>query len=312
MSPRKVIRTSPLSGFVPPMLPTLVDEPPSGEQWLHEIKHDGYRTQLHVIPGGQSRAYTRNGHDWSDRYCCVLKAAEAVLDSPAVLDGEMIVQDESGRSDFHSLKGCISSEPERLVFYAFDLLSIGERELRSRSLLERKAELQSLIGPHQADCCIQYTEHVPGDGAAMFGVAEEWDLEGMVSKKASSRYVSGRTRSWLKTKTFAVSEFLVVGYEVGDGPALALLARHAGSELEYAGFAFVTLSAAERELFWRTMEGSAREAPPLSIRTNSKARWVEPKLMVQVKHLRGEHRLRHATLCGVLPRGEQDLARRCT
>lgn len=125
--------------FIPPMMPCLVDEPPERPGWTHEIKHDGYRTQLHVA-GENSRAFSRNGHNWSERYRKLLdRAAQLPCDS-AILDGEVILQDERGRSDFHSLRSVIAREPERLVFMAFDLLELDGHDLR-RKPLERRREL---------------------------------------------------------------------------------------------------------------------------------------------------------------------------
>ena len=123
-------------GYIPPMLPTLVSEPPSGEKWLHEIKHDGYRTQLHV-GSALSHAYTRNGHDWSHLYRHVLRDAER-LTSDAVMDGEIVIQDESGRADFDGLKEAIVRTPQRLIFYAFDLLYSGGADLRNQPLIDRR------------------------------------------------------------------------------------------------------------------------------------------------------------------------------
>ncbi len=130
--PRPVLRNpapAGLLGFVPPLLPTLVSEPPTGDGWLHEIKHDGYRTLI-VIDDGRVCAYTRNGHDWSDRYSRVVACAAQLQCWSAIIDGEMIVQDERGLSDFLALRHALSQEPHRLFFYAFDLLHLDGNDLR--------------------------------------------------------------------------------------------------------------------------------------------------------------------------------------
>src|SRR5688572_24616393 len=115
-------------GFIRPLRPTLVYEPPSGEGWIHEIKHDGHRTIL-VVEDGAARAFTRNGHDWTDRYSRVVTCAAGLPCRSAILDGEVIVQDENGRSDFSALRRAMKREPHRLVFFAFDLLLLDGKDL---------------------------------------------------------------------------------------------------------------------------------------------------------------------------------------
>jgi ATP dependent DNA ligase domain len=124
-------------GFVPPLLPTLVDEPPAGDGWLHEITHDGYRTIL-VIDRGGARAFIRHGNDWTRRYRPIVSAAGWVPCRSAILDGEVVVQDEAGRSDYAALRDAIEGEPHRLIFFAFDLLHLNGRDLRAAPLIERR------------------------------------------------------------------------------------------------------------------------------------------------------------------------------
>jgi hypothetical protein len=118
-------------GFIEPQLATLVDHPPQGEEWIHEVKHDGYRTQL-IIEHGEARAYTRNVFEWSERYPGIIQAAAKLRCRSAILDGEVVVQDADGISDFEALNSAISWEPERLLFYAFDLLQFDGKDLREK------------------------------------------------------------------------------------------------------------------------------------------------------------------------------------
>jgi bifunctional non-homologous end joining protein LigD len=286
-------------GFTEPMLATLTAEAPDGDDWLHEIKHDGYRTQI-VIDGGEMRAFTRNGHDWTDRYRTVLRAAGELRCSSAVLDGEMIVQDERGRSDFPAFKAAMLRAPERLVFMAFDLLHLNGKDIRSERLIDRRGALQDLVGCHDPGCCIPYSEHVIGSGPAMFEAADRMGLEGIVSKQVSSRYRSGRSRAWLKVKCFTEGEFVVLGVQRGDGgPPTALLARREHGGLEYAGGAAVTLGGADRERFWRDVERLAADRPAINIGVRD-ASWLRPQIAVRARYLKGSDKLRHATLCGLL------------
>jgi bifunctional non-homologous end joining protein LigD len=289
----------PLS-FISPMTPILVEEAPTGGDWLHEIKHDGYRTQL-VLDSGRAAAFTRNGHDWSDRYRRILDAAAGLECAAAIIDGEAIVQDEQGRSDFTLFQEALRSAPQRLVFMAFDLLHLDGADLRSWPLSERRAALMDLVGCHDPSCCVQYSEHVTGDGRSMFEAADRLGLEGIVSKRASSRYRSGPSRNWLKIKCVARGEFVVIGAQPGDqGPPCALLARETEGGLEYAGSAFVTLSAVEREKFWNQMDRLRTPRPPVTMSKLSKASWVRPELRVRAKYLKGSDKLRHATLIGLV------------
>jgi DNA ligase D-like protein (predicted ligase) len=289
-------------GFIQPMLPTLVREAPDGGDWLHEIKHNGYRTQL-VIDGAEMRAFTRNGFDWTDRYRPMLRVAGELKCSSAVIDGEMIVQDEQGRSDFHSFKAAMEREPERLVFMAFDLLHLNGASLRAEPLINRRRRLQELVGCHDPRCRIQYSEHVLGNGAALFEAADSLGLEGIVSKKLSSCYRSGRSRSWLKVKCFADAEFVVIGVQrVDGGPAMALLAEEEAGALVYAGSAAVTLGGADRARFWQSVEQLATEHPPVPNTRSTTAAWLQPALRVRARYLKGSDKLRHATLCGLVGR----------
>jgi bifunctional non-homologous end joining protein LigD len=128
------MRHLPPSTFITPALPSLVDVPPAGDGWIHEIKHDGYRTQL-LIAGGRARAFTRNGHDWTEKYAPIARAVEHLACTSAVLDGELVVQDERGVSDFSALRRAIHRQPERLVFFG-SLLAIASFEQIARYRLE--------------------------------------------------------------------------------------------------------------------------------------------------------------------------------
>jgi DNA ligase D-like protein (predicted ligase) len=189
-------------GFIPPQLPSLTDQPPEGAEWIHEVKHDGYRTML-VVEHGTARAYTRNGHDWSDRYPGIIAAARKLPCRSAILDGEVIVQDARGVSDFEALQAALRSQPAQLIFYAFDLLHLDGKDLREKPLIERRTKLKRLI-EQDPDNRIQFSEEFIGDAAAFFHACAAHELEGIVSKLATSRYRSGRSKTWLKTKCFRV------------------------------------------------------------------------------------------------------------
>lgn len=229
-------------GFIEPQLLTSVDQPPQGDEWLHEIKHDGYRTLL-VVQRRQAHAYTRTGLDWTDRYPGIVSAARKLDCHSAILDGEVIVQDERGVSDFDALMSAIRWHPHKLIFYAFDLLHLDGEDLRDRPLLERRAKLKALLGTDEASP-LQFSEEFVGDGAAFFRACAQHGLEGVVSKLASSRYRSGRSKTWLTTKCFTESALVIIGTarDRKTGAPLALLARAGQQRLAYAGAAFIAVS----------------------------------------------------------------------
>lgn len=282
--------------FVPPLLPTLVAEPPVGEQWEHEIKYDGFRTLI-VNNAGRARAFTRNGHDWTDKYAPVASAACLLRCRSCAIDGEMIVQDERGRSDFVAFQTEVGAgRTGRLVFMAFDLLELDGRDLRAETLRERRRVLAGLVGSHRPDARIHFSESHSGNGAELLAAACAMGLEGIVSKKLRSTYRSGRQKSWLKTKCYDEGEFLVIGAEHEPGkPAFALLARETEAGLEYAGSAFMTLSGADRDRFWTMVEQRGRAKAPLAMEKR-KAGWVDPVMRVRAQFLKGGGKLRHASV----------------
>jgi bifunctional non-homologous end joining protein LigD len=282
--------------FVEPQLASPVDEPPEGKHWIHEIKHDGYRSQL-VIERGQVRVFSRNGHDWSDRYPSIVRAAASLRCKSAIIDGEAIVQDDDGRSDFESLQSAIRVRPHRIILYAFDLLHLNGKDLRQQTLLERRALLKRLVEA-DAESRIQFSEEFDGDGDALFTACAERALEGIVSKHALAPYRSGRSKTWVKTKCFTESTFVVVGtdHDRKTGALMALLAHRDG--LKYAGAAFITLGGDERKAFLAEVERLTTSWAALKSSRGTDVKWCHPKLVVRVKHLAGTKILRHATVRG--------------
>ncbi len=285
------------AGWIAPMLPTLADDVPTGDGWIHEIKHDGWRISI-VIQDGSARVFTRNGLDYTAQFRCIAKAAEA-LKVDAVIDAEAIVQDDQGRSDFEALRRAMSDEPHRVIAFAFDLLRLGDRDLRPLPLIERRSMLRQLLDGRGSNSAILFSDDV-GDGVGLFAAAESLGLEGIVSKRANSRYRSGQALSWLKIKSLTEDAFVVVGAEREPGkPPHALLARPVDGRLEYAGSAFVTLGDKDRERFWRAMERLRCDEPPVAVSKSYAASWCRPEIAVTARYLRGSDKLRHATLTGM-------------
>jgi bifunctional non-homologous end joining protein LigD len=282
--------------FIQPQLATAVDHPPSRAGWVHEVKHDGYRTLL-IVERRKARAYTRNGFDWTDRYLTITEAASKLDCRSAIIDGEVIVQNEHGGSDFEALKSAIRWHPQRLIFCAFDLLHLNGKDIRERPLLERRAKLKELVPSEHP---FLFSEEFTGDVAAFFQACADHQLEGIISKLGSSKYRSGRSKTWLKTKCFRESSFLIVGTarDRKTKAPLALLAQVDG--LTYAGTAFIAISGPARAELSARLQMSKLARCPIDRLRFPDAQWVEPQLTARVRHLASAKYLRHATVKGLV------------
>lgn len=284
--------SSPLR-FIETMQPKLVDTPPIGGDWLHEIKYDGYRVQGHIA-GSRVTTYTRNGYDWTAKFLPIAKALKGVPAKSAILDGEICVQDERGVTDFSALPAAIRDRPGDLVYFVFDLLHLDGQDLRPAPLEERRTKLRLLISQLPGSRVVLSDEY-DGDSKAFFELVSSHDLEGMVSKKKGSRYWSGSTDAWKKTKCWTTSTMAVIGVERGaDNVPYALLANEKG----YQGAAFVGLPGAQRNAFWRFVEGqTVADAPIVGLK--KKAAWLKPGMTAKVRYLKGSDKMRHAVIQNV-------------
>jgi DNA ligase D-like protein (predicted ligase) len=284
--------------FIEPQLASSVDQPPEGKHWIHEIKHDGYRCQV-LLERGVVRVFTRNGYDWSDRYPSIVHAASNLPCKSAIIDGEAIVQDKSGASNFEALAPAIQSRSNSIILCAFDLLHLNGQDLRRQTLLDRRAELHYLLGV-DPESRIQFSEEFNGSGAAFLNACADNNLEGIVSKLTIAPYRSGRTKTWLKTKCFTESTFVVVGTDRDrkTGAVRALLGSTESDGLIYAGAAFIALSGDERKAFFAELERLTTSWAAFKQSRLTDVKWCQPKLAVRVKHLAGGKSLRHATVRG--------------
>ena len=275
--------------FIPPLLPTLVEKPPEGDDWSHEVKFDGYRSQI-VIDEDGTRIFTRRGLDWTAKYRDLAEAAKALDVESAIIDGEIIVLNEAGLSDFSELRKAITRRQHDLYFVAFDLLHLNGHDLRDMPLEDRREILAGMIEPGGR---IQFSEALPGEAKAIYHLVDQAGLEGMVSKRKDSKYRSGNSTAWLKTKAYSIDEYELLGVEREAGkPAFALMAERGTGR--YVGSAFITLNRELRERLWKRVQEHAAAAPKGMKRPATQ--WVRPGLIGRVKHLRGEDDLRHASL----------------
>ncbi|RWO68988.1 MAG: ATP-dependent DNA ligase [Mesorhizobium sp.] len=276
--------------FIPPMQPELVDTPPEGEEWIHEIKFDGYRTQIIKDDDG-IRLLTRRGYDWTARYQFLADQAAAIKADDFIIEGEAIVVDEAGRSDFHALQSAVSSRDPSQEYYlvAFDLLHMNGHDLRNMPLEDRRDILDGAIG---AGGRIQFSEAMPGTGDAVYYLADQTGQEGIVSKRRDSLYRSGPTMNWRKIKCYDEKEMEIIGVQRDPGQAARVLMADGG---RYVGAANVNFKFDKRKRLWERVQGKVGGSVPKGLKKD-KAEWLKPGLVGRVKFLKGEEQLRHAKL----------------
>ncbi|WP_436250869.1 ATP-dependent DNA ligase [Mesorhizobium amorphae] len=275
--------------FIPPLMPTLVEKPPEGDGWIHEVKFDGYRSQI-IIDAEAVRIFTRRGLDWSSKYRDLIEPAKGLNVQSAIIDGEIIVLNDAGLSDFGELRKAITRRQHDLYFVAFDLLHLNGHDLRDMPLEDRREILAEMI-PEGGR--IQFSQALPGDAKAIFHLVDKAGLEGMVSKRKDSKYRSGPSTNWLKAKCYSIDEYELLGVEREAGkPVFALMAERGTGR--YVGSAFITLNREMRERLWQRVQDHAGTAPKGMKRPATQ--WVKPGLIGRVKHLRGDEDLRHASL----------------
>src|SRR5947209_4955872 len=184
------------AGFIEPCIPTRADKPPVGPDWVHEIKHDGYRMIVRKTVD-RVRLFTRRGYDWTDRFLLIREAVAGLRSSALVLDGEAVCCATDGTANFDLLHS--QAHNDRVFLYAFDLLELGGVDLRIESLEERRGRLQVLLRnvDHPG---VQYNEHIEGGGATVLEHACKLGFEGIVSKHRKHAYRSGPSKSWVKVK----------------------------------------------------------------------------------------------------------------
>ncbi len=232
----KPLASAPTPKFVPPQLCETAETPPAGEDWIFELKYDGYRLELATGADG-AVVYTRSGLDWTNRFPGLARAAFALPCRNALLDGEAVVFDEKGLSDFAMLVSALEAgHSARVEFVAFDLLVLDEKDLRREPLRARKALLKKLLANVEGP--LRYGDDIESDGAAIFRQATQAGAEGIVAKRAHAPYRSGRFSDWRKIKGDFREDVVVIGYRPSDkGETFASLvaARETPEGLRYVG-----------------------------------------------------------------------------
>jgi bifunctional non-homologous end joining protein LigD len=273
--------------FIEPCHPSERSRPPSGPGWLHEIKQDGYRAQLH-IRDDKIVVYSRRGYDWTTQFRSIAEAASRLRVRHAVLDGEAIVQGRNGVADYHALRSELARKSSgRLSYYAFDLLYLDGRDLRSESYVNRKRHLRELLD--DAPKTFVYADFIEADAEQVFAQACRMGLEGIVSKRRHAPYRSGRQEAWIKTKCRKSGTYPIIAFveKLGAKPrriASFYIGRREDGKLLYAGKVQGGYTHAEAVEIRERLDPLITGRSPLSRPINKpKATWIEPRIEAEVE-----------------------------
>ncbi len=306
--PKGVKLQSAFPKIIFPELATLTDIPPNGENWLHEIKLDGYRI-LTFKKGKKIRLMSRNNKEWTKYFPNLHHALSQLSATNIILDGEVVLLDENHRSDFQLLQNSINSKEEKnFLYYIFDILYYEKFDLMSLTLLERKSLLQEILYEANQDCLI-YNDHIIGSGAEIFKKACKMSLEGIVSKNIQSPYIEKRTKDWLKIKCVKRQEFVIGGFTRPQGArshfGSLYLGYYENNKLIYCG----NVGTGFNE---KSLTQISKKLNPLIIKKNpfatkppgrTGATWVSPKLVADIEFSEwtDDNILRQARFKGLLP-----------
>ncbi|MFT4099171.1 MAG: DNA ligase D [Rhodoblastus sp.] len=261
-------KTPALPAFVSPQLCGQAEIPPAGAEWLYEMKYDGYRLQL-ACAGVEARLSTRSGLDWSEKFGAIAADAARLPCKSALIDGEAVVLNDKGLSDFPGLVAALESQRYAdIVLMAFDLLALDGKDLRAEPLTARKNKLAALLakGPMAN---IRFAAHIEGDGKAVFDSAVAAGAEGIIAKRRDAPYRSGRSDAWLKIKGYPRQDVLIVAYKPSTKGAL-FASLHAAleedGELRYIGGIGTGFSDEARKAIFGKLKSAAAKGPPDNLR----------------------------------------------
>jgi bifunctional non-homologous end joining protein LigD len=293
--------------FVEPELATLDTHVPTGPGWLHEIKYDGYRI-LGRKAGDETTLFSRSGLDWTVRFPAIAPALATLACHDALVDGEIAFVLPSGVTDFKSLQEHIDTPNRSIRYYVFDLLELDGKDLRGLPLKTRKERLKSLLSGKRVSEWLIYSDHFFGDGPAVYQGACQAGLEGIISKRADSKYRSGRFKDWLKIKCSRGEEFVIGGYSKSDVKTRAfsslLLGTFEDGKLNYSGkvgTGFDTATMTKLAKRFKRLQRTSSAFADVPAAERKGAVWLAPKLVCAVNYAERTRngRLRHPSFQGL-------------
>ena len=308
--PRKKSKATPLPNYRKPQLATLVDDVPTGNGWMHEIKFDGYRAMV-AAKGEDVRIYTRSGKDWTDKFGPLVESVAAIDLPSCLIDGEIVAYDAKGNPDFSALQNVLKrghgsqSKSDALALHAFDLLELDGEDLAKLSNIERKERLDALLAT--AEPPIHVADHVIGAGEKLYEAMCKAGQEGIIAKKIDAPYRHARSKAWLKVKCTRRQEFVIVGWKASKAKgrpfASLLMAQHEDGELVYKGNVGTGFSADDLDELAATMKRLERKTPPVET-DKASARgvtWLTPKLVAEIAfaEFTADGNVRHGSFLGL-------------
>jgi bifunctional non-homologous end joining protein LigD len=277
--------------FVRPSLATLHADAPRGKEWVHEIKFDGYRIEVR-LDRGEVRMLTRKGLDWTARFAPIADAVAALPATTVLIDGELVVEDDKGISNFSLLQTDLKDDrTDRFVYCAFDLLYLDGRDLRGEPLMARKVALARLLRKTGRAGRIRYVEDLEGDGPLILKHACAMHLEGVVSKLRNAPYSSGRSESFVKSKCHNAQEFVVAGFMPSTALPKAVgaltVAFHDNGKLRYAGRIGTGYTRDTARELWKRLTPLRTERAPVTLPPDERRKnviWVAPKIVIEAEY----------------------------
>jgi bifunctional non-homologous end joining protein LigD len=289
---------APYPGFIEPELASSAEKVPAGRRWVHEIKFDGYRVQLHIHNEDEPKVFTRRGNDWTKRFRKIADDAFLIDAGSAIIDGEVVVPAANGTTDFSVLQNELKGKSNKIVMVAFDLLYLNGYDLRKLALIDRKAHLKKLI----AKTAIHFSESFDLDGKEMFNHACSIGLEGVVSKVRDSRYHSGRSNDWVKVTCQQRETLPIAGFAIKENKFDGIyVGRHLGKQLVYAGKVDHGFDTASAKNVQARLKPLIRKTQPYAKKIAHKGIWVEPSLLAEIEYRAksAEGKLRHPFFKGI-------------
>jgi bifunctional non-homologous end joining protein LigD len=291
IDPKKIpgARKTPMPEFIAPQLATLVRKPPEGDEWIHELKFDGYRMVCH-LNRGNAHFWSRNGKDWTEKFPNLARALKTFPATTAILDGEVVVVDRAGRSSFQSLQQAMG-KGGAFVFEIFDLIYFEGYNLTRTPLRERKLVLEQLLASAKTEGPLRYSDHAEGNGVQFFKQACDYGIEGIVSKLADSPYESTRNRNWQKSKCIKRQEFVIAGYTPSKkgfpGFGSLILGVYEKGKLVYSGRVGTGFSIKQRLELQKKLDHISQSSMPFAVKPKDPglrdAHWAKPQLVAEVE-----------------------------